>query len=190
MMSTTAAPLMTAEEMLALPDNGMERDLIDGQLRERPMTKRGRPHSEATISCGALLRNWLMRQPSPRGSVSGGEAGFRLRRNPDTTVGIDVAYISAELASRTPRDVFLIDGVPVLAVEILSPSDTHEDIVEKIELYLETGVRVVWIVDPDLHTVTVYRPDAQPVLYSESQELLGNPDLPGFRMKVAELFDQ
>lgn len=113
-----------------------------------------------------------------------------MRRNPDTTVGIDVAYISAELANRTPRDVFLIDGAPVLAVEILSPSDTHEDIVEKIELYLDTGVRVVWIIDPDLRTVTVYRPDAKPVLYNESQEFLGDPDLPGFCMKVTELFVQ
>lgn len=187
-MSTAAAPLMTAEEMLALPDNGMDRDLIEGQLRERPITRRGRPNSEATIACGALLRNWLLLQPIPRGSVLGGEAGFRLRRNPDTTVGIDVAYISADLAQRVPRDVFLIDGAPVLAVEILSPSDTHEDLVENIELYLENGVRVVWIIDPDLKTVTVHRPDAKPVLYNDSQELSGDRDLPGFQLKVADLF--
>lgn len=187
-MSTAAAPLMTAEEMLALPDNGMDRDLIEGQLRERPMTRRGRPHSEATIACGTLLRNWLLLQPVPRGSVLGGEAGFRLRCNPDTTVGIDVAYISGDLAQRVPRDVFLIDGAPVLAVEILSPSDTHEDLVEKVELYLEAGVRVVWIIDPNWRTVTVHRPDAKPVLYNDSQELSGNSDLPGFQMKVADLF--
>lgn len=187
-MSTAAEPLMTAEEMLALPDNGMDRDLIEGQLRERPMTRRNRRHASVTAKVARRLDEWLDANPDPRGEILAGEAGFRLRRAPDTTVGIDVAYISAELAQRTPRDVFLIDGAPVLVVEILSPSDTHEELVDKIELYLETGVQVVWIVDPDLRTVTVYRPDAKPVLYNESQELSGDPDLPGLRMKIAELF--
>ncbi len=60
--------------------------------------------------------------------------------------------------------------------------------VEKIELYLETGVAVVWIVDPDLRNVTVYRPGQQEVLFAAAQELIGDPELPGFRVKVAHLF--
>lgn len=187
---STAAVLMTAEEMLALPDNGMERDLIEGQLRERPITRRNRRHSRTTARVARRLDEWLDQQSAPRGEILAGEAGFRLRRNPDSTVGVDVAYISAELAQRTPRDVFLIDGAPVLAVEILSPSDTHEELVEKIELYLVTGVRIVWIIDADLQTVTVHRPDAQPVLYNETQVLSGEPDLPGFRMQVADLLER
>lgn len=124
----------------------------------------------------------------PRGEVLGGDAGFRLRRNPDTTAGIDVAYISAELATRSPADTWLIDGAPILAVEILSRSDTHEAVVEKVELYLDTGVRVVWIIDPDLRTLVAYRPDAKPALFNSDQELSGDPDLPGFRMKIADIF--
>jgi Uma2 family endonuclease len=190
MSTATATPLMTAEEMLALPDNGMDRDLILGQLRERPMTTRCRRHARTTTRLARLLENWLVCQPMPRGEVLTGDAGFRLRRAPDTTAGIDVAYISAQLARQTPEDVSLIDGAPILAVEILSPSDTHERVVEKIELFLEAGVPVVWIVDPDLKTVTVYRPVAEPVLFNASQELSGDPDLPGFQLRVAELFEQ
>jgi len=186
---STVTPLMTAEEMLALPDNGMERDLIEGHLRERPMTIRGWRHADATIACGGLLRNWLQQQPAPRGKVIGGEAGIRLTSDPDTTVGVDVAYISASLVPREPRGSLLIDGVPVLAVEVLSPSDTHEGINEKIDLYLRVGVRQIWIIDPDKHTVTVHRPDAEPAFCSSQQQLSGDPDLPGFRMKIAELFD-
>jgi len=185
---STATPLMTAEEMLALPDNGMERDLIEGHLRERLMTRRSRRHGTTTANVTRLLANWNAAQSKPRGEVLAGEAGFRLRRNPDTTAGIDVAYISAELAATSAADTWLVDGPPVLAVEILSRSDTHEDVVEKIDLYLETGVRVVWIIDPDLRTLTVYRPDAEPTLFSSQQELADDPDLPGFRMKIAELF--
>src|SRR6266550_2206960 len=114
-MSTVAPPsLMTTEEMLALPDNGMERDLIGGRLRERPVTIRDRGHSRATVRLGHLLELWLEQQPEPRGEVVGGEAGFRLQRDPDTSVGIDVAYVSAEVARNTPESFPYIEGPPVL----------------------------------------------------------------------------
>ena len=58
-----------------------------------------------------------------------------------------MAYVSAEVAAREP-DAAYFEGPPVLAVEILSPSDTQEDIDEKVELYLETGVAIVWVVNP------------------------------------------
>ena len=62
-----------------------------------------------------------------------GEAGFVLRQNPPSGVGIDIAYVSAEVAARQP-DAAYFDGPPVLAVEILSPSDTQESIDEKVTL--------------------------------------------------------
>jgi Uma2 family endonuclease len=64
----------------------------------------------------------------PKGEVLVGEAGIRLRRNPDTTVGVDVAYISAETADTNPDPERMVEGVPVLIVEILSPSDKHREI--------------------------------------------------------------
>jgi Uma2 family endonuclease len=187
-MSTTAAPLMTAEDLRALPDNGMDRDLVDGQLRERPMTRRNRRHARTTFNVGQLLGEWRNRLPPPRGEILVGDAAFCLRRNPDTTVGIDVAYITPELAAQSADDAFLIFGAPLLAVEILSPSDTHEDIVGKIELFLESGVAVVWIVDPDLRTVTLHRPGAQPTLFNATQELTGIAELPGLSLPVSRLF--
>src|SRR3954468_23501632 len=91
---------MTTEEMLALPEDGTERWLIDGELRERPMTVRNRFHSRVLIRVGKFLDNWLDEQPPPRGQVLGGEAGVRLARNPDTTVGIDVVYVPADVSVR------------------------------------------------------------------------------------------
>src|SRR5262245_20137524 len=111
---------MTTEEMLALPGNGVDRELIRGRLREKPMTMRNRRHSRVEIRVGTVLENWRETQPEPRGQVVGGEAGFRLRRDPDSSVGIDVAYVSAEVAAREP-DAAFFEGPPVLAVEILSP---------------------------------------------------------------------
>ncbi len=189
-MSTIAAPLpeMTTEEFLALPDNGTDRWLIEGQLREKPMTVRNRWHSRALIRIGRLLDCWLDQQPQPHGAVLGGEAGCRLRRHPDTTVGIDVVYIGPELAQQEPVDTTLIDGVPVLAVEILSPSDKQEEIDEKVDGYLRAGVRLVWVVDPHDQTVTIYQASVPPSLVNVTQELSGEPCLPGFRVPVAQIF--
>ncbi|MFO0952203.1 MAG: Uma2 family endonuclease, partial [Isosphaeraceae bacterium] len=145
MATDTSARLMTTEELLALPENGMDRELVAGELRERPMTMRNRHHSEVEASIAMVLGVCLRTRPQPRGKVVSGEAGFRLARDPDTSVGIDVAYVSAEVTSRSPDTPFF-EGAPVLAVEVLSPSDRTEDIDEKVNLYLNLGVAVVWVV--------------------------------------------
>jgi Uma2 family endonuclease len=184
---------MTTEELLALPNDRIERWLIRGQLREKAIgekttTMHDHWHSRIMIRVGKFRDNWLDQQPQPRGSVLGGEAGVRLTRNPDTTVGIDVVYVSAEVAARQPDDTTLVDGVPIFAVEILSPNDTVEEIDEKIDEYLSAGVLLVWIIDPRDSTVTIYRPNQAPELVNVNQELSGQPHLPGFRVPVAELF--
>ena len=180
--------LMTLEEMLDLPGADVERDLIEGRLVERPMTKRNRWHARVEIRIGFLLERWLETLPEPRGEIVGGEAGFRIRRNPDTSFGIDVAYVSAEVIAATPETSPYLEGPPVLAVEILSPSNLHGEMVEKIRAYLDAGVSLVWLVDPDFRTVIVYRPDGAPEMFNIHQELSGEPHLPGFRTAVARIF--
>jgi Uma2 family endonuclease len=186
-MATAAPSLMTTEELLALPEDGMERWLIDGQLRERPMTRRNRWHSRIMVRVGKFLDNWLDQQPEPRGSVLFGEAGCRLRRDPETTLGIDVVYIPPEVAAHESDETTMIDGVPVLVVEILSPNDTQEQIDERIDAYRSAGVALIWIIDPHDRTVLIYRPGAEPELVNIRQELTAEPHLPGFRVPVAQL---
>jgi len=83
----------------------------------------------------------------------------------------------------------LIDGVPTLVVEILSPSDTIEDVNEKIDAYLAAKVCIIWIIDPYRHTITVHRTDSVPKLFTIRDELSAEPHLPGFRVPVARLFE-
>jgi Uma2 family endonuclease len=187
-MSATVV-LMNTEELLALPDNGTERDLIRGELRERPMTKRNRFHSSIEARIAHFLLDWVMQQPPPRGNVHSGEVGCILRHNPDTTVGIDVAYFSADVEAQQSTHTTMMDGAPVIAVEILSPTDKEEEINEKIDEYLEANVELVWIVDPHYRTVRVHRPGAQPELFNINQELTADPHLPGFRVRVAAIFE-
>ncbi len=179
---------MTLEELLALPEADVERDLIEGQLVERPMTKRNRWHGGVEVRIARFLDEWLETRPEPRGQVVGGETGFRILRDPDTSFGIDVAYVSAEVIAATPETSPYFEGPPILAVEILSPSNQHGEMVQKIRAYLEAGVALVWLVDPDFKTIIVYRPDAAPVMFNVEQEIAGEPDLPGFRIALSRIF--
>jgi Uma2 family endonuclease len=178
---------MSTEELLTLPNDGFERELIRGELREKPMTRRNRWHSGTEARIAHVLQSWIDSRDPPRGVIVSGEAGFRLQRNPDSTVGIDVAYVSAEVAAHHP-DAPYFEGPPILAVEILSPSDKQEEIDEKIQLYLESGVAIVWVVHPRFKTVTVYRPASDPMMFSGSQELTAEPHLPAFRVSLSRFF--
>lgn len=153
------------------------------------MTRRSPRHSRPEARLSRFLDEWLDKQARPRGLVVSGEAAFRVLRDPDTLVGIDVAYLSAELAAATTGDAAYFDGAPILAVEILSPSDTQRRIHQKIHAYRQAEVQLIWIVDPFLQTVMVLRLGQQPILFNRDQELTAEPELPGFRVPVARLFE-
>lgn len=179
--------IMTVEEFLAIPEDGISRELIRGQLRERGVTIHNRFHARVTTRIARLLDDWLEGQPEPRGEILTGEAGFRLRGTRDSLVGIDLAYVSAALIAETDATKLIYDGPPILAVEILSPSDTHQSIVEKVAVSVAAGV-IVWEVDPDFRRVGVHRPGRGPQTYGADAELTTEPELPGFRVPVSRLF--
>lgn len=197
-MTTATAPtiprtIATLEEFLALPDDGVERWVINGQVREsrgeHPMPVRNRFHSLVMGFVALELGTWNRQRPEPRGQVLVGDVGVRLRADPLTVVGIDLAYVSAEVMTRQTNATTLIEGVPTLAVEILSPNDVIEDIREKTDDYLAVGVPLVWIIDPHWRTVTVHRLGARPRLFNTDDELTAEPHLPGFRVQVARFFE-
>jgi Uma2 family endonuclease len=187
MSIATDPQFMTVEEFLEISDDGISRELIHGEVRERGMTIHNRFHARATTKLARFLDEWLDGQPEPRGEILTGEAGFRLRGTKDSLVGSDLAYVSATLMGETEAGKLIYDGPPIMAVEILSPSDTHRDVVEKVALYLEAGV-IVWEVDPDFRRVSVHRPGQLSITFYMNHELTTEPELPGFRVLVASLF--
>jgi Uma2 family endonuclease len=182
-MAVVAPTLMTTEEMLALPDNGMERWLIRGRLRERPWQVKDRFHAAVMARLGHVLGDWNEQRPSLAGDVLA-LVDCRLRRDPDSTVRIDVALAGKEM----PDEAGLLAGPPSLAVEILEPRDTVGEMDEKIDEYLAAGVRVIWVIRPHRRTIEIVRPGRDPEFVTASQELSGDPELPGFRVAVARLF--
>jgi Uma2 family endonuclease len=195
-MATVVPGLMTTEQFLALPDDGVERWLVEGELwekripeAERGVTVRNRVHSRIMACVVTELELWRRGQPVPSGQVLCGEAGIRLSESPDTSVGADVVFVSSDVIVSQSDATSLVLGVPTLAVEIVSPYDTVADLHKKLSVYRKAGVPQVWVIDPFDRAITVHRPNSGPALFNDRQEIDGAPELPGFRVAVARLFD-
>ena len=106
---------------------------------------------------------------------------------PGTVRGTDVAFFAANQLTdgKLPRGPMAL--VPVLCVEVLSPSNTWTEMRNKIEEFLAAGVREVWLVDPEVRTVERFRGDTGSALYRASQTLT-SVELPGFSVSVADFF--
>jgi Uma2 family endonuclease len=191
MTSAVETRPMTAEEFLEMeasaPDD-LALELIHGEIRERHMTTRGPRHSTTIARTGHELINWLDEHSEREGEVASGEARCRITADPETIVGLDVAYFEGIEFVQLPDGAKFYDGPPVVAVEALSPTDTQEDVNDRIRMLLAAGVRQVWVANPEFRTVTVYRADAEPRMYSAADVLTGEPELPGFACPVARLF--
>jgi Uma2 family endonuclease len=101
----------------------------------------------------------------------------------------DVAYVSFD---RWPRRVPRTQAwavVPELAVEVISPSNTFEEVVNKVREYFRAGVQYVWVIAPPQQQVYVYQSPSHIRVLNILDELTGDPFLPGFRLKASELFD-
>jgi len=80
------------------------------------------------------------------------------------------------------------DFAPDLAVEIASRTDTLANISRKVSAYLDAGVQAVWVVNPWLRTVDVYRTNGQVTALTRSDTLTGDPVVPGFSVALSEIF--
>ena len=141
------------------------------------MTMRGGPHCVAMANLSGMLRDWHRAQPRPRGrlyAVTRGSGSAAIPTPSSAPTSLTSTPSRRPAISGKAR---FIDEPPVLAVEIESPSDTTEDIAEKVREYLDAGVALVWAVNPFFQTVTVYRPDARPELFNDAQELTAEPHL-------------
>ena len=181
-MSTKA--LLTGEDLWKIVADGSRYELSRGELV--PMTPVGFQHAAIVGRLGKLLSLYV---DEKRLGLVGPEGGFYLRRNPDTLRAPDVAFVSRdrlEKAGGVP--IKFAEFPPDLAIEVLSPEDTVSETQKKVEEYLTGGVSLVWIVDPANQRVTVWRSLQDIQILSADQELDGGNVLPGFRVKVAEIF--
>ncbi len=191
-MATVTTPHITLEEFLKLEaeaPEGVTLELIEGKLVERPsITTRGRLHAFVLSQLVFELVNWCRQDHATSFEVGSGEARCRLSEDSESIVGIDSGVWAGHEYTFLSDDPPLYEGPPVVAAEILSPSDTVQGVSSKTELYLKSGVRQVWILDPVWKTVTVFRKGQKPILLGDDDLLSGEGELPGFSVPVSRFF--
>lgn len=108
-MSVESPAAVSAEQFLAWPEEaGLLRELIDGEIRERPMTTRNPTHAMTVTRSGQTLANWPDDRADWDGVVTTGDVRCRLTRDPDTIAGIDVALFTG------PHLIGDLQGLPFL----------------------------------------------------------------------------
>ena len=176
---------MTAEELLGLPENGKRYELVGGELRE--MAPAGARHGRAAMKLGSRLDRYTTAEQL--GIVLAAETGFRISRDPDTVRAPDVSFVSRD---RVPPDG-PPDGywelAPDLAVEVVSPNDTAAEVQSKVQMWLESGVRLVWVVYPDTRSVVVHKSLTEISTLTAEDTLSGGDVVVGFECPVAEVFE-
>ena len=182
--SETLQTPITGEDFFQMSDTHWC-ELVRGRIV--PMSPAGGKHGELALAIGSLLRTYVKSRRI--GKVYAAETGIYIRRNPDTVRAPDAMFVSNERLARITDPAKFLDVAPDLAVEVLSPNDTWTDIETKIAEYLAIGVHLVWVIDPDPQTITVYRPNGERTRLSLSDTLSGEDVLPGFSVPVAEIFE-
>jgi Uma2 family endonuclease len=183
-MSSTTTNLVTADELLVMPEDGFHYELVRGELKR--VSPPGEEHGRVTMELAAPLHAYV--KLNKLGRVYAAETGFKLESNPDTVRAPDIAFVRAERIQSRGRVEGYGEGAPDLAVEVLSPGNTKREMTEKVEDYFAAGARLIWIVHPKLKTVTVYRSPADVTTLTETDTLDGGEVVPGFQISVAEIF--
>ncbi len=181
---TTSRTLMTADELLNMPDDGQRHELVKGELRTMPPA--GFDHGAISMNLAGSLIPFV--RTNSLGVVVGPDTGFRLASEPDTVRIPDLAFVRQERIPESGRPQGFWPGAPDLAVEVISPSDTYSEVEEKIGHWLDSGTRMVILIDPRTRTVTVYSSPSEATRLTESGVLTCGDVVPGFEYPVAELF--
>jgi Uma2 family endonuclease len=172
--------LLTGEDLLKMRDGEKSYELVRGELIEMPPP--GIVHGRRASRIAWLLEGFV--QQNDLGIVCV-ESGFYIERDPDTVRGPDVMFFSRDRLDPDAEIEGYPELPPDLAVEIVSPSDSLQSILEKVEEYLRAGVRLVWVVYERSKSVTVYPSE---VTLDEEDSLEGGDVLPGFSVQVSALF--
>jgi Uma2 family endonuclease len=181
----TTDKLMTADELLRLPDDGQRHELIAGELRTMPLN--GAEHGRVAANLATLLGQYVHAHHLGYAYAAG--TGFQLTAGPDTVRAPDFAFVRQERVLAVGRVTGYLPGPPDLAAEVLSPNDRPAEVEEKVASWLAHGTRLVLVVDPRRRTVRVYRPGTPPRTLAEQDVLSGEDVVPGWTLPVGALFE-
>ena len=176
---TSAATRLSLDEFLALPEEKPYREYLRGEVTEKamPTDVHGVLAAEISFALAGYLKK--TREGRVRIETRFADRGQEWVYLPDVCVRLGLA---------APQQRRAVEGAPEFAIEVLSPEDRLSRTMERVELYMAAGTRLLWVVDGERRTITAYRPEQPVRTYHTGDTADGQPVLEGFTLDVAALF--
>jgi Uma2 family endonuclease len=183
MISTLPRTTCTPAELLEMPD-GVNYELADGRLVERNVS------TLSSLVEGLVYEKvQAHNRQGGHGFVWPGTLGIQCFPNqPNKVRKPDLTFVKGERLTPELLTSGFLPLAPDVAVEVISPGDLAHEMSAKIEEYLQAGLSLIWVIEPEIRIVDVYRKSGEITRLRESDELRGEDVLPGFRCRVADLF--
>lgn len=177
--------LFTDDDLLHMPKDGYKYELIEGELHR--MAPAGGEHgvlaADFTISLGYFVKTHKL------GVICAAETGFTIAKNPDTTRAPDVAFISKARIPATGIPKGYWPFAPDIAVEVISPNDTYDEVDTKINDWFNAGTILVIVINPRRNYIKAHRSFTDFSLLKPGDILTLEPVIPGFSYPVSEIFE-
>lgn len=190
-LEQTTEKLMTVDEFYESPySEGFE--LVEGKIVPK---WRNIALSDSDMPTGALHGSITSRLQfalssfvygNDLGEIFAAETGFKLSAK--TSRGADIAFVNKEKIQEYGIPEKYFPCAPDIAIEVVSPGNSSEELLEKADLYLKSGTLLVWIVYPKTKLVQVYRSNNVISLLREKDILEGENVLPNFQLPLSQLF--
>ena len=186
-MTTIPTTSMTASEFWDWVHRPENRDrhfeLERGKVVE--VSRPGELHGVVCLNAGFILSTYIRQRR--KGYACANDTGIIWEWDPDTVKGPDLFFYDKNrtFADLNPK---WTEDVPTLVIEVLSPNDRLTKVNRRITRFIKWGVPLVWLIDPEEQTVTIYRPDCSPEVLERDEELTGGKILADFRCQVADFF--
>ena len=182
---TTAKKLLTADDLLAMPDDGKYYELVRGELVEMPPP--GFMHEFVVAQFIMLFGNFVRRRNL--GIVTGGP-GIYIEQDPDTIRAPDCAFFSHErIVGPLPDRGYVFGLIPDLAVEVVSPDYPVAEAEARASMWLEAGARLALLALIDPREIVSYGEDGSVQRFGVDDTLTCEPVLPGLACPVADFFN-
>jgi Uma2 family endonuclease len=183
-MATASQVEHTPEELPEFTDRPMP-ELIDGQLVERPPM--GRKADAIAARILRLIGNHV--DLNRLGVMNGAQGSYQIF--PDSPKKVRIPDVSFTRWEKLPGRV-IEEGhgkiAPDLVVAVISPNVLAVELAEKVRDFLDAGVELVLVANPDTNDILVYKSDGTVALLRSGDVLDGGDILPGFQCPISELF--
>jgi Uma2 family endonuclease len=183
-MVTVAAASITTDEYAQMTDLVGPTELVRGHIQELEYaTPR---HGKTCAQVAGIISAHVDSHDLGHVVVN---SGLITERHPDTVRGADVWFIPYSKFPQGPLPDEYLDIPPDIVIEVLSTSDRWPRVLQKVAEYLNVGVPVVCVLDPRNRTARLYFPETPEIVLSAKDDLTFPNQLPGFSVRVGELFE-